>query len=243
MQKIAKAPNKEFVIKQAEIFDNATKRVIVPASAITVILSENEEVCFLFDINGTFEPFALLEEAYIQLLHLLHTTADEAKEKFKEINKDAEILFHDKHAVFIGWINGLFKEYIPEELLLIIRQGLITGVCLPLAIPADLTFTLNELLKYGELTHYYIGAYEQVFIIEREDILWEFLYSDVNKYPPTLFKNVCFEDNKMNYDMIYNYDKDGEIKKHLPGFFKDVFRGKIKKKGKKPFPALKNCEQ
>lgn len=233
-----KAPNKEFVLTQAEVFDNSTKRLIVPSDAITIVLTDNEEVCFLFDVEGEIVPCGVLEQAYIQLLHLLHTTVDEAKEKFLERNEEAEKVFNDKHPVFNGWINSLFKKYMPDELLIIIRQGVITGICIPNVIPADLSFVLREILKYGEIKYYYIGAYEQVFIMEREGIDWQLLYSDVNKFPPTLFKNISYEDNKMDYDMIYSYEKDGEVKLHFPAFLREHLEKKIKRKGKKKFKNI-----
>lgn len=237
-KKLEKATNKEFVLTQTEVFDNSTKRLIVPSDAITIVLSDNDEVCFLFDIEGEVVPCGVLEQAYVLLLHLLHTTVDEAKEKFRERNEEAEKIFNDRHPIFNGWINSLFKKYMPDELLLIIRQGVINGVCLPNVIPADLTFVLKEFLRYGEITHYYIGAYEQVFIIEKDGVPWQLLYSDVNKFPPTLFKNVSFEGDKMNYDMIYSYEKDGEVKLHFPAFLREHLEKKIKRKGKKKFKNI-----
>lgn len=221
--KLQPALDNESVIKQAKAFDNVTRRVVLPTAWVSIILGEKDTVTVLFNLKGQLYPVAMLDEAYLQLLKQFKLTEKESKEKFEEESKEGEKLFNEKHAVWIGWINSQLTK--KKLLQFIVRQGVVAGVATSSIRPAPLTFMLNEVTKYGDITHYLIGNYEQVFIFKRKKKLWAFVYSDVNKYPPVLYENVSIEDGELtNFDKIHEYTGKGKMVNKFPAFIEDIFR-------------------
>lgn len=220
---------KEIILTETEIFDNSTKYIEVPSSAITISLSDDEKVCFLIDAGEEVLPCGLLEEAYPQLLRLIKVDPQEALEKFKDVREEYEKTLGTKRAIFVGWINTQFRKNAPEQLILVIRQKVIAGIIRKR--PQKLTKVIKELLKYCTIEDYFIGTYEQIFLLKRKGVIWSFVYSDVNKFPPTLYEGVSLEEGE--FKKVYTYEK----RNGLFGFFKETFepQKKIKKKGVKPY--------
>lgn len=217
------AMSNDIVLKEAEIFDNMTGRIEVPSSAITITLADNDEVCFIIDTNNDLLPCGLLEEAYLQLLHIIHSDAKEAAKYFKDVREDLGNDF--EHAVFIGWINTQFKKYAPKSLFLIIRQGVIAGVSFIRTIP--LKYVLQEVVKHKSIKQYSIGNYEQIFILDDD---WAFIYSDVAKFPPTFYKKAIVKDGKIeNFEKVHPYSFNKLAKLKVKDFIKDTFTRKVVK--------------
>lgn len=222
-EKLQPAIDNESVLKQAEAFDNVTKRAVLPTALVSIILADEDVITILFNLNGQMYPAAVLDEAYAQLLHRLGVSEEEAKEIFEKESKEGEKLFNEKHALWIGWINSQIKK--KKLMQFIVRQGVVAGITTSSIRPAPLALVVEEIIKYGDITHYIIGNYEQIFIIKCDNKLWAIVYSDVNKYPPVVYEEVVIEDGELkDFKKIHEYTKKGKMLNKLPTFLKDVFK-------------------